>query len=440
MQASIHVSREPSVQYLLRIGDTCLILAQRLAEWCGHAPIARGGHRPDEHGARPGRPGAGGADPRRQARGRARRRAARRGPARLPARRARLPQPHAGRAAARRLRGHDAAQLALATFLKLLWTKLERSSDAELAGIAGKAIKEARYHQQHAADWVVRLGDGTDESAARMKAALDSALALLRRDLRDRRGRRAGRRLGPGPALVRPARRLARRDRRRPRRGGPGPAGRAAVPQHRQARRAQRAHGLHPGRDAAPAARLSRRRVVSARGGRARALEQAWAVLDRVLDPEVPALSVRDLGIVRDVLESDDGADRRRHAHLFGLPGHRGDRAEHRRRARRRGPRPGAGRDAPRAGLDHRLDEREGRRKLREYGIAPPGPVAAPATAPLRFVPRQPPKALACPRCESLQHRAALRLRLHRLQGALALPRLPRAVRAFQADLTTSRP
>ena len=39
MQASIHVSREPSVQYLLRIGDTCLILAQRLAEWCGHAPI-----------------------------------------------------------------------------------------------------------------------------------------------------------------------------------------------------------------------------------------------------------------------------------------------------------------------------------------------------------------------------------------------------------------
>ena len=39
MQASITVSPHPSVQYLLRIGDTCLILAQRLAEWCGHAPI-----------------------------------------------------------------------------------------------------------------------------------------------------------------------------------------------------------------------------------------------------------------------------------------------------------------------------------------------------------------------------------------------------------------
>ena len=36
---SITVSSHPSVQYLLRIGDTCLILAQRLAEWCGHAPI-----------------------------------------------------------------------------------------------------------------------------------------------------------------------------------------------------------------------------------------------------------------------------------------------------------------------------------------------------------------------------------------------------------------
>jgi ring-1,2-phenylacetyl-CoA epoxidase subunit PaaC len=63
---------------------------------------------------------------------------------------------------------------ALATFLKLLWTKLERSSDAELAGIAGKALKEARYHQEHAAGWVVRLGDGTPESAAKTKAALDA--------------------------------------------------------------------------------------------------------------------------------------------------------------------------------------------------------------------------------------------------------------------------
>jgi ring-1,2-phenylacetyl-CoA epoxidase subunit PaaC len=59
------------------------------------------------------------------------------------------------------------------TFLKLLWARLAESTDAELAGIAGKAVKEARYHQQHAADWFVRLGDGTDESRQRVQAALD---------------------------------------------------------------------------------------------------------------------------------------------------------------------------------------------------------------------------------------------------------------------------
>lgn len=39
MQASIELNRTPAVQYLLRIGDTCLVLAQRLGEWCGHAPV-----------------------------------------------------------------------------------------------------------------------------------------------------------------------------------------------------------------------------------------------------------------------------------------------------------------------------------------------------------------------------------------------------------------
>ena len=40
MQAnSISIRRDPAVQYLLRLGDTCLILGQRLAEWCGHGPI-----------------------------------------------------------------------------------------------------------------------------------------------------------------------------------------------------------------------------------------------------------------------------------------------------------------------------------------------------------------------------------------------------------------
>jgi len=63
--------------------------------------------------------------------------------------------------------------LAVAIFLELLWQRLEGSSDGELAAIAGKAVKEARYHREHAAGWVVRLGDGTEESAARLKAALE---------------------------------------------------------------------------------------------------------------------------------------------------------------------------------------------------------------------------------------------------------------------------
>jgi ring-1,2-phenylacetyl-CoA epoxidase subunit PaaC len=60
----------------------------------------------------------------------------------------------------------------MATFFRLLWDKLAASSDAELAAIAGKAVKEARYHQQHAADWLVRLAQGTDESRRRVEAAL----------------------------------------------------------------------------------------------------------------------------------------------------------------------------------------------------------------------------------------------------------------------------
>jgi ring-1,2-phenylacetyl-CoA epoxidase subunit PaaC len=54
-----------------------------------------------------------------------------------------------------------------------LWQALQASSDAQLRAIAQKSLKEARYHLQHAADWVVRLGDGTDESHARAQAALD---------------------------------------------------------------------------------------------------------------------------------------------------------------------------------------------------------------------------------------------------------------------------
>jgi ring-1,2-phenylacetyl-CoA epoxidase subunit PaaC len=60
----------------------------------------------------------------------------------------------------------------MSTFFKLLWEKLATSTDSELAAIAGKAVKEARYHQQHAADWLVRLAGGTEESRRRTEQAL----------------------------------------------------------------------------------------------------------------------------------------------------------------------------------------------------------------------------------------------------------------------------
>jgi ring-1,2-phenylacetyl-CoA epoxidase subunit PaaC len=55
----------------------------------------------------------------------------------------------------------------------LLLAELTRSSDARIAAIAEKAIKEVTYHLRRSADLVVRLGDGTDESHRRMQTAID---------------------------------------------------------------------------------------------------------------------------------------------------------------------------------------------------------------------------------------------------------------------------
>ena len=49
----------------------------------------------------------------------------------------------------------------------------QQTAHADLAGIAAKAHKEARYHLRHSAEWVIKLGDGTAESRARVQRALD---------------------------------------------------------------------------------------------------------------------------------------------------------------------------------------------------------------------------------------------------------------------------
>ena len=52
--------------------------------------------------------------------------------------------------------------LIFATWQRELYAALARSTDATLAGVAGKAVKEVAYHLDHASRWVVRLGDGTE--------------------------------------------------------------------------------------------------------------------------------------------------------------------------------------------------------------------------------------------------------------------------------------
>jgi ring-1,2-phenylacetyl-CoA epoxidase subunit PaaC len=64
-------------------------------------------------------------------------------------------------------------QLLYAAFMHPYLQALQRSADTRLAEIAAKAVKEMAYHLRHASEWVIRLGDGTEESRARAVAALD---------------------------------------------------------------------------------------------------------------------------------------------------------------------------------------------------------------------------------------------------------------------------
>ncbi len=67
-----------------------------------------------------------------------------------------------------------ARQLFVDAYQLSLWEALQGSSDGTLAGIAAKALKEARYHYRHSSSWVVRLGDGTAESHSRMQRGIDA--------------------------------------------------------------------------------------------------------------------------------------------------------------------------------------------------------------------------------------------------------------------------
>jgi ring-1,2-phenylacetyl-CoA epoxidase subunit PaaC len=168
---SIVFQPTPQQAYLVRIGDTCLIHAQRLAEWSGHAPIleediALTNLALDLVGqARALLTHVGqqaGFDEDQLAFLRNERDFLNMTLAELP-----------GRRAGRDFADASVRNLLLAAWMNVLWAKLEASGDTEIAAIAGKAVKESRYHVAHAADWVVRLGDGTDESARRTRQAVE---------------------------------------------------------------------------------------------------------------------------------------------------------------------------------------------------------------------------------------------------------------------------
>jgi ring-1,2-phenylacetyl-CoA epoxidase subunit PaaD len=128
--------------------------------------------------------------------------------------------------------------------------------------------------------------------------------------------------------------------------------------------------------------------------------ERAWAVLDEVPDPEVPALSVRDLGIVRDVLDHGESLEIVLTPTYSGCPA-----TEVIERSVRDaidaaglGPARVTLRRAPAWTTDWMSED--GKRKLLAYGIAPPGAARTDGAAPMRIVGRRA-DAVACPRCGS---------------------------------------
>ena len=66
-----------------------------------------------------------------------------------------------------------ARQFFFSVFNYLQMEALQKSGNADVAGIAAKAVKEAKYHVRHSADWMVKLGDGTEESHRRLQEAVD---------------------------------------------------------------------------------------------------------------------------------------------------------------------------------------------------------------------------------------------------------------------------
>ena len=171
--ASISVSETPLVLYALRRADDALILGHRLSEWCGHAPMLEEdmalanmgldllGQARELYGYAAKMEGSGNDEDKfaylrdvRQYRNLLL-----------------LEQPN-GDFARTMVR-----QFFYAAFADPYWRAMMRSGDATLAAIAAKSEKESAYHLRHSSEWLVRLGDGTEESHRRAQTAIDDLWA-----------------------------------------------------------------------------------------------------------------------------------------------------------------------------------------------------------------------------------------------------------------------
>jgi ring-1,2-phenylacetyl-CoA epoxidase subunit PaaC len=171
---SIRVQETPLVLYVLRRADDALILGHRLSEWCGHAPMLEEdmalanialdllGQARELYSYAAKVEGKDNDEDKlaylrdvRQYRNLL------------------LTEQPNGDFARTMVR-----QFFYSAFADLYWRAMMKSSDATLAAIAAKSEKESAYHLRHSSEWMVRLGDGTEESHARAQAAIDDLWAF----------------------------------------------------------------------------------------------------------------------------------------------------------------------------------------------------------------------------------------------------------------------
>jgi ring-1,2-phenylacetyl-CoA epoxidase subunit PaaC len=172
--SNIQVSETPLVLYTLRRADDALVLGHRLSEWCGHGPMLE----EDMALANMGLDLLGQARElysyaaKVEGRDNNEDKLAYLRDVRQYRNLLLLEQPN-GDFAHTMVR-----QFFYSAFADLYWRAMTKSRDETLAAIAAKSEKESAYHLRHSSEWIIRLGDGTEESHRRTQAAIDRLWAF----------------------------------------------------------------------------------------------------------------------------------------------------------------------------------------------------------------------------------------------------------------------